>query len=265
MGQLKIQQPMFLASKLLSFVTQPLAWVALTLLGALLCLPRRRRCGLRLGWLALALLLVQGWEPLPDAVLRQLEARYPGPIAGSPLNNFVGVVVLGGALEPAHVWQGHDQVALNDAAERMTVPLALLRQNPQLRLLFTGGEGELLAEGQPEAARAKLFFDGMGLSPQQFVLESASRTTYENAQFSAILPGVDPKQPWLLLTSAWHMPRALSTFRKAGWNVTPYPVDFRTGSNTPWTQYSLWAGAQKWQLALHEIAGLLAYQLAGRA
>jgi uncharacterized SAM-binding protein YcdF (DUF218 family) len=256
---------MFLASKLLSFVTQPLAWVALALLAALICLPRRHRCGLRLGWFALILLLLQGWEPLPDAVLRQLETRHQGPAASSRLNNYVGVVILGGALESAHVWQGHDQVALNDAAERMTVPLALLRQNPQLRLLFTGGEGELLPEGLSEAARAHVFFDSMGLAPQQLVLESASRTTYENAQFSAILPGVDAKQPWLLLTSAWHMPRAIATFRKAGWNVTPYPVDFRTGSHTPWTQYSLWQGAQKWQLALHEIAGLLAYRLAGRA
>ena len=145
-----------------------------------------------------------------------------------------------------------------------TVPITLLRQNPQLRLLFTGGEGNLLAEGTAEAALAKRFFDSMGVPPQQIIYESASRTTYENARFSAALPGVDPKQPWLLLTSAWHMPRAFATFRKAGWNVTPYPVDFRTGTNTPWTEYSLWQGAQKWQMALHELAGLLAYRLAGR-
>ena len=112
---------------------------------------------------------------------------------------------------------------------------------------------------------AKAFFDSMGVPPQQVVYESASRTTYENAVFSAALPGVDPRQPWLLLTSAFHMPRSVATFRKAGWNVTPYPVDFRTGDSTAWTQYSLWLGAEKWQLVLHELAGLLAYRLAGRA
>lgn len=218
-----------------------------------------------LGWAALTVLLLQGWEPLPDALLRQLETQNPGPASGSPLQQYAGVVVLGGALEPAYVWQGHNQPALNDAAERMTVPIALLQQYPQLRLLFTGGEGELFAEGLTEAERARIFFDSMGVPPQRVMYESASHTTYENAVFSAAVPGVNPALPWLLLTSASHMPRALATFRKAGWNVTPYPVDFRTGSHTPWTQYSLAIGAHKWRLALHELFGLLAYRLTGQA
>jgi uncharacterized SAM-binding protein YcdF (DUF218 family) len=256
---------MFLASKLFSFVTQPLAWVVVLLLVGLLCMPIRRRLGTTLSWAALTVLLVQGWEPLPDVVIRQLEAQYPGPAAKASLQPYAGVVVLGGALEPAYVWQGHGQVALNSAAERMTVPIALLQQYPHLRLLFTGGEGELFAEGFTEAERAKIFFDSMGVAPQRVVYESASHTTYENAVFSARVAGVDPAQPWLLLTSASHMPRALATFRKAGWNVTAYPVDFRTGTDTPWTQYSLAGGATKWHLALHELMGLLTYRLAGRA
>jgi len=256
---------MFLASKLLSFATQPLAWVVVLLLGGLLCMPVRRHWGLRLSWAALAVLLLQGWEPLPDALLRQLEAQQPGPAPGTSLLPYAGVVVLGGALEPAYVWQGHGQVALNDAAERMTVPIALLQQYPHLRLLFTGGEGELFANGLTEAARAKIFFDSMGVAPQRVIYESASHTTYENAIFSAKVPGVNLAQPWLLLTSASHMPRAMALFRTAGWNVTPYPVDFRAGMHTPWTQYSLAQAAAKWHLALHELAGLLAYRLAGRA
>lgn len=256
---------MFLASKLLSFATQPLAWVVVLLFGALLCLPVRRRWGSALGWVALTLLLSLGWEPLPDALLRQLEAQHAEPAPQDKLQNHVGLVVLGGALESAYVWRGHDQVALNDAAERMTVPVSLLRQNPHLKLLFTGGEGELLSDGLTEAQRAKIFFDSMGVDPRQVIYESASRTTYENAVLAAAVAGVNPRLPWLLLTSASHMPRAVATFRKAGWNVTPYPVDFRVGEKTPWTQYSLERGARKWHLALHEIVGLLAYRLAGQA
>ena len=220
---------------------------------------------MRLGWAALALLLLQGWEPLPDALLRQLEAQHAGPGPGATLEQYAGVVVLGGALEPAYVWAGNGQPALNDAAERMTAAVSLLQQHPHLRLLFTGGEGELFAKGLTEAQRARIFFDSMGVPAQRIAYESASRTTYENAVFSATLAGIDPAQPWLLLTSASHMPRALATFRQSGWNVTPYPVDFRTGTQTPWTQYSLAQGAKKWHLALHEWAGWLAYRLAGRA
>jgi uncharacterized SAM-binding protein YcdF (DUF218 family) len=256
---------MFIAAKLLQFATQPLAWVALLLLSALIGMHWRRRWGLRLGWAALTVLIVQGWEPLPDALIRQLEARHPEVAASTPLTGYAGVVVLGGALEPANVWQGHGQPALNEAAERMTAALPLLQQSPKLRLLFTGGDGQLFAGSLTEAQRAARFFATMGVAPERLLLESASRTTYENAVFSARLPSVEPRQPWLLLTSAWHMPRAMASFKKAGWNVTPYPVDFRTGSTTPWTEYSLADGARKWHLLLHEAVGLLAYRLTGRA
>ncbi len=256
---------MFLFSKLLWFATQPLVWVVLLLLAGLLCIPVRRQWGLALGWAALTVLVLQGWQPLPDALLRQLEAQHPGPAPGTSLQRYTGVVVLGGALEPAYVWQGHGQPALNEAAERMTAPVALLQQYPHLRLLFTGGEGELFAKGLTEADRARIFFASMGMAPERVLYESASRSTYENAVFSAAVPGINPAQPWLLLTSASHMPRAMAAFNKAGWNVTPYPVDFRAGTRTPWTEYSLALGARKWHLVLHELAGLLAYQLAGRA
>mgnify|MGYP001552060891 FL=1 len=261
---------MFLASKILSFAIQPLAWVALLFAVALLCIPRKRTLGLGLGWTALALLVLLGWWPLPDAVLRALEVKYPAPACtASPeapeWQGYAGIVVLGGALEPSWVRAGNGQVALNGGAERMTVPVVLMHQHPQLRLLFTGGEGELNTTGEPEAVQAREFFESMGVPAQRMQFESASRTTYENAVLSAALPGVDKRRPWLLVTSAWHMPRALATFRAMGWNVTPYPVDYRTGTRTPWTEYSLAKSVWRWQIALHEWAGLLAYRVAGRA
>lgn len=256
---------MFIAAKFTAFLTQPLAWIALLLFMTLLLVKSRPAVAWRLGSFTLALLLMLGWEPLPDALVRHLEQQYP-PIAREQVAApTVGVVVLGGALESAYVWSVPGQSALNDAAERMTEALALLRQQPQLKLLFTGGEGELLGSDMPEAARAQVFFQAQGVLPGQIIYEAASRTTYENALLSKTLPGVDASQPWLLLTSAMHMPRAMATFRKTGWNVTAYPVDFRAGANTPWTQYSMDQGVKKWRLALHELIGLLAYRLSGRA
>ncbi|MDD5028804.1 MAG: YdcF family protein [Rhodoferax sp.] len=256
---------MFVASKLTTFLTQPLAWVALLLLITLLLIKSRPAWAVRLGSFTLAGLLVLGWEPLPDALLRQLEQRYP-PVGRQQIAaQTVGVVVLGGALESAYVWSVPGQSALNDAAERLTEALALLHQQPQLKLLFTGGEGELLGSDLTEAERARLFFEAQGVLPAQIIYEAASRTTYENALLSKTVPGVDASQPWLLLTSAMHMPRAMATFRKVGWNVTAYPVDFRAGMHTPWVQYSMDQGVKKWRMALHEIIGLLAYRLSGRA
>lgn len=255
---------MFVLAKLLDFVTQPLAWVVLLLLLGLVLPTRWRRAGISLRWAALLLLLLQGWEPLPDALLRRLEAQHPAP-AQIDLRAYAGVIVLGGALEPSRIWEGREQAALNGSAERMTAGVALLMREPQLRLLFTGGEGELFGGTLSEAERARRFYASLGVDPQRLVFESSSRTTHENAVLSAALPGVDRTRPWLLLTSAWHMPRAMATFEKAGWNVTPWPTDYRTGLSTPWHKYTLMGSAIKWDLALHEYLGLWVYRLTGRA
>lgn len=256
---------MFIAAKFMTFLTQPLAWVALLLLLTVLLVRRRPTWAVRIGGAALVLLLLLGWEPLPDALLRRLESLYPPLQRQHIAADTVGVIVLGGALESAYVWSVPGQSALNDAAERMTEAAALRRQQPQLKLLFTGGEGELFGTGLSEAERAKVFFEGQGIAATQILFESASRTTYENAVLSKQLPGLDSSQRWLLLTTASHMPRSMATFRKVGWNVTAYPVDFRAGQATPWTQYSLDQGVKKWRVGLHEIVGLLAYRLSGRA
>ena len=261
---------MFYASKILSFATQPLAWVVVLLAFALLCLPRQPKASLRLVWLALVLMVLAGWQPLPDALLRQLEGQHSAPTWSFSANasewqRYAGVVVLGGALEPAWIRGGNGMVALNDAAERMTVPVALLQKHAHLKLLFTGGEGALHTMGEPEAAQAEAFFISLGLPAARLQFEAASRTTYENAVNTARLPGVDKSLSWLLVTSAWHMPRSMATFQSAGWNVTPYPVDFRSGMCTPWVQYSLARSALRWQIALHEWLGWLAYRVSGKA
>lgn len=253
----------FLASKLLGLLTQPLTWIAALLVASLL-VSRRTALSRPLVIAALALLLLMGWLPLPDRLLRHLESQYAEMHPAADLRGFAGMVVLGGSTEPGHIAQVHPQPLLNDAAERMTAPLAMLRQNPHLRMVYTGGNGGLLGGGPSEADRARVFFDSQGVAADRVTYEGLSRTTHENAVLSAQLPGVDTQQRWLLVTSAWHMPRAMDTFTAAGWNVTAYPVDFRTGLTTPWTAYSIKEGARQWQLALHELMGIAAYRIAGR-
>lgn len=254
---------MFVAAKILTLLTQPLTWVVALLIASLL-LRNRPASGRQLVIASVALLLLMGWQPLPHWLIRQMETQYAEIPPGVDLRSFVGVVVLGGASEEGYIAQAHSQPLLNNAAERMTAPIAMLRGNPHLRIVFTGGEGTLLGSGPSEAERVRPFFIAMGVPPDRVTYEATSRTTYENAVLTAQLPGIDTQWRWLLLTSAWHMPRSMGTFTKAGWNVTAYPVDFRTGSETPWTAYSLDDGARNWQLLLHECLGWLAYRLTGR-
>ena len=255
---------MLVFSKLLNLLAQPLNGVAVLLCLALLLGRRQAVLARRLITAALLLLLLIGVQPLPDALLATLENQSPEIALDADLSAYAGVIVLGGALDPGRLSLQHAQPLLNSNAERMTAAVTLWRRNPALRLVFTGGEGELFGSGPSEAERAQRFFDSMGVPRTALTLETRSRTTYENALFTRDAPGLSPQRPWLLLTSAWHMPRALGTFRKAGWNVAPFPVDYRTAGLTPLTVYNLADGAERWELLLHELIGIVSYRLLGR-
>ena len=255
---------MFFLGKVLGLITQPLIWVAALLLLGLLILRRKPRVGRGLVAAALAVLLVMGWLPLPDLGVRALEGRYAEIAPDADLSGYAGVVLLGGAMGSGHVAQAHSQPVVNDYAERMSATAAIVLRHPNMPVIFTGGEGALLGTGPTEADRAKVFFDSLGIAAQRVRYESASRNTYENAVLTAQMPGVNKTEKWLLLTSAWHMPRSMATFEKAGWNVTAYPVDYRTGISTPWTEYDLQTGSERWQILSHEVVGMLAYRLTGR-
>jgi uncharacterized SAM-binding protein YcdF (DUF218 family) len=208
----------------------------------------------------LVVLGLLGFKAVPDALLRPLENRYSTP-AQDAMAKHVGLSVLGGATDHPNVYQARGQVPLGDAAERMTVPVGLMRQHPQLQLVFSGGEGRLFATGVNEAELAKVFYEQQGVDMTRVSLEGASRTTRENARQVAALLGERCQQPWLLVTSAWHMPRAMAEFEVVGCKVTAYPVDFRTGTSTDWTEYSLAHSLLRWQTALHEWLGLEVYRV----
>lgn len=216
---------------------------------------RRVATALFLATLGLAVL------PVGDLALRPLETRYP---AEPTLPAIDGILVLGGA-EQADLTLFRGPVALNDAAERMTAALALALAHPGAQVLFTGGSGavrDVLGPGMPGAGVAWRFFAELGLDPARLVLESASRTTAENARLSLAL--AQPGQTWVLVTSAFHMPRALASFRAAGWSgdLIPWPVDFRGAPLR--IGWDLTGQLERLNIAVREYVGLAAYRLLGR-
>jgi uncharacterized SAM-binding protein YcdF (DUF218 family) len=251
---------MFVLSQLMSAITQPVFWLALWWGVALLLINRWQRAALGMLWLGLLVLGLLGFEALPHALLRPLENQYPVPSA-AVVDRHLGVVVLGGATQHPRSYQAHAQVPLGEAAERMSVPVGLLRQHPKLALVFSGGEGRLWATGVTEAELARAFYREQGVELARVTLEAGSRNTRENARQVVALLGARCQEPWLLVTSAWHMPRAVAEFESLGCRVTPYPVDFRTGASTDWSEYALARSLMLWQTALHEWLGLAVYAL----
>jgi uncharacterized SAM-binding protein YcdF (DUF218 family) len=211
-------------------------------------------------WTGLAVLALLGFKAIPDALLRPLENQYPVPPA-KEINRNVGMIVLGGAIQHPDVFAVRGEVPLGEAAERMSTPVGLLRQHAHLKLVFSGGEGRLLKTGTTEAELAQIFYQAQGVDMARVTLEGGSRTTRENAQQVARVLGQRCQEPWLLVTSAWHMPRSMAEFEAVGCNVTAYPVDFRTGRTTPLSEYSLAHSLVSWQTALHEWLGLWVYRM----
>ena len=97
-------------------------------------------------------------------------------------------------------------------------------------------------------------------------MEKRSRNTDQNAQFTAALVKPEPEQTWWLVTSAWHMPRSMGLFEKAGFSVRADPVDYRSFGDArdyrPNREPS--RGLRLFELAVHEWIGLAAYHLAGK-
>ncbi|MGN1055750.1 MAG: YdcF family protein [Comamonas sp.] len=252
---------MFVLSKLLSAITQPMFWVGMWCVLAL-CLSRRRAVtSRRMLWVGVLGTAMLGFQAIPDALLRSLENRYAIP-AAQQLPEHAGVIVLGGALEHPSAWQMHGQVPLGQSVERMTVPVGWMHTLPHMELIFSGGEGRLLATGVTEGTLARQFYEEQVVDMQRVHIEQGSRTTRENAlRVAQTLGERCHTQRWLLVTSAWHMARSVPEFEAVGCHVTPYPVDFRTGASTAWHEYHFADSLLRWQTALHEYLGQIAYRL----
>jgi uncharacterized SAM-binding protein YcdF (DUF218 family) len=254
----------FVISKLLGFFAVPSNDIlAAGLIGLALIPTRFMRTGRRLVSASIILFLAFGLLPLSKMLIAPLEERFPpwDASGGAP----DGIVVLGGAIESA-IAQLRPASAFNEAAERITVIAELARKYQSATILYSGGNG---GPGPPgsEAQIAKALFETFGVPARRLMLEDQSRTTAENAAFSRRLVMPKPGERWLLVTSAYHMPRSIGAFRRAGFPVEAYPVDYRTmGPADLWIPFdSIATGLRRTDLAVHEWIGLLAYWLTGRS
>ncbi len=253
----------FYLSKILWFLLQPSSLMMLGLcVGIWLVRSGRIQAGLR--WLTgsvVALTLI-GLTAASDLISNPLEARFPRPDLSA--TRIDGIIVLGGAEDTAPGIR--ELMSLNDAGERMTEAIALARRYPQAKLIWSGGSGTVIAERISAAERATALFEALGITRDRIVLEDRSRTTHENARFTRDVVKPMAGQRWLLVTSAWHMPRAIGCFRQAGFNVTAWPVDYRTAVAVDWLRVfsGIPDGLRRFDTISREYFGLAAYRLTGR-
>jgi len=253
----------FILAKILGFFSMPSnVLMSLGVIGVVLTATRRARAGRRIAVTALILLGVAGWSPFGNAIILPLEERFPpwDESRGAP----AGIISLGGALDTV-VSPVRGEVALNEAAERMTAIAELARRFPNARIVFSGGSGRIIYDGISEASLAARLFASFGIAKERIALEDKSRDTDENGRFTKELVQPKPGERWLLVTSAQHMPRAVGCFRQAGFEVEAYPVAWRTRPRGRATfGGALSGGLNTLDLATHEWIGLIVYRLTGK-
>lgn len=243
-------------------VMQPLSLVVLLLAAGLaLSWLRRRWISRVLVGSALLLLFLCCFTTFGYLLITPLEQRFARPAEPVQVD---GIVVLGGGMD-SEVNSVRGGYELNRSGDRYVETLRLALRHPDARIVIAGGPAALVQQ-EPEALAGRRFFEAFGIAPERILTDEQSRNTEENAQFAKQLAGTTDGQTWLLVTSAFHMPRAVGLFRKAEFPVVPWPADYlasgaegvriKPDQSTENVSVS--------NLALREWAGLLGYYLTGR-
>ncbi len=255
----------FALSKILWMIFSPGSMLTL-LLGLGVLMERSARFAIKRAGRGLILFVffcfaLIGVFPVGEWALIPLENRY----AFDSPQRVDGIIALGGD-EKAFVSDARGQPTAFDSMRRYVTFSVLAKRYPEAKLAFSGGPASRgLASGMTDSIVAEETLISLGVPPDRMVFERNSRNTYENALYSASVLHPTPAQKWLLVTSAWHMPRAMSCFRKAGWNVAAAPTGyFTTGRYSFRPVFQLAVQLDMLTMAAHEYVGLVAYKLMGR-
>lgn len=222
---------------------------------------------IRAGFIVLGLgicgIVLFGILPTGHNLTAYLERQAYAAADTALLQDIDGIILLGGMFN-TELSNKRDIPEASSAIDRVHAFQELAIQNPDIPLFYTGGKGDMLQNDRNEADIVKDYFRRIGFH-RPVIYEWESRNTYENAQFLARkLQRADMR--YILITSAFHMPRAKAIFEKAGYDIALYPVDYKTTAN-----YRLWPVTSAFSenfllsdLAVREIVGHLAYRVTGK-
>jgi uncharacterized SAM-binding protein YcdF (DUF218 family) len=255
----------FYISKIFWFFAQPSNLIIILLVaGAILHVRGKVISATRIIAFCIIFIALAGLSPLSYLLMLSLEQQYSKPQleTSEPPD---GIIVLGGMIDTA-ASEARNEITLNNGAERLTEAARLAHRFPDARIMITGGVGAIIYRGSDEATFAQRFLTDLGIASGRILIEKQSRNTWQNAVHSREI--IQPKQGerWLLITSAFHMPRAAGVFRAAGFAVIPWPVDYRTRGDQdiwriPTRPSEAWSNVD---IAVKEWIGYAAYALSGR-
>lgn len=253
----------FILSKIFWFIARPLNLLFFAALAAAVLGRLGWRRTARAALIAVALTFAcVGFTQLPDWLIHRLESAVePANLPADP----AGIIVLGGGIS-ANAQTDLADYHLGESGDRILRALELKRLYPAARLIYSGGLASIAEIGTPSAYAAQALVRALYGEDLGMELEARSRNTWQNAEYVAAMAGPDRDRKFLLVTSGYHMPRALGAFRQAGLQVAPVPTDFRADP----IRFPYITGASSYQflkfsLFVKEIIGLVAYRLTNRS
>jgi uncharacterized SAM-binding protein YcdF (DUF218 family) len=254
----------FVLSKTVGIMLLPTNFLlCVGLVGLILLATRFAAFGRRLLIASVALLAIFGFSPLGNWVLYSLESRFPpwDATRGAP----DGIVILGGSIDP-DLSMAHGVPVVRAAADRMIAAAELARRYPKARIIFTGGSSNLISNDAREADYATEVFESLGIPKERLEIDRRARNTQENAEFAKAIAAPKSGERWLLVTSAYHMPRSVGLFRKVGFAVEPYPVDWRLDGRVDLLKLWIFSieGLGSVDVGVREWIGLAAYWVSGK-
>lgn len=252
----------FIASKTLGFFLVPSNLIACVALLGLVLMHLRKPIGKKLAIVALAVFTIAALSPLGNMILVPLEQRFP--YMRFPEHPIEGIIVLGGSYDTHAGYIA--TIVLNEDTEPMAVVANLAHRYPEAKIIFSGGTASLSKITMPsEAEIAKKLFISFGVDPRRILVEDQSRTTEENAVFSARLLNPTKGSRWLLVTNAFHMSRSVGSFRRAGFSVIGFAVGWRTHGwrDFFWPTGNATENLRRVDVATHEWIGLSVYRVLG--
>ena len=251
----------FALSKLLGFLITPLVWIIVLLFYSLLSkYPNRKKKCLR--W-ALGLTLLFSNSFLFDECSRLWEipaTRFEN------LKSYDAGILLGGM---SVYDEGLDRAQFFRGVDRLIQTVELYKRGRIKKIIFTGGSGRLLHPEMKEGNYIKRYLLYMGIPESDFIIESESQNTRENALFTKVLMDKENiKGNFVLITSAFHMRRSLACFNKVGIAVDTYSTDRYAGPRKYEFDHLFIPNVsimEAWETLIHEFVGFVTYKIAGYA
>lgn len=239
----------FILSKVLIYFLYPLSWIIVLIVTAYFIKNKKHQQRLIIATIVLLLVFsntfllnqfARLWDVAPDRSKTNLKYNC--------------AIILGGFVSEDQNKNGY----LNLAADRFIQGIKLKETEKVTHLLFTGGSASLKPDGFTEGNWISSELKAFHIPDSTLLFEKQSRNTIENIQFSRIILQAKHLQPpYLLVTSAFHMRRALLICRKAGVQVVPYPCNFFAGKGSISFDHFIPSAEtlSNWNIYLKELVG----------